>query len=87
MVTVKEIQLACDESLHLELEELGHLIQDFINKEVLQDRQNAVYPVDVVRAMANASGALMQAAFSVYLYYSSKNRQELAEDISETKSE
>ena len=86
MVTIKEIQLACDESLHLELEELGHLIQDFINKEVLQDRQNAVYPVDVVRAMANASGALMQAAFSVYLYYSSKNRQEIAEDDSLIKS-
>lgn len=80
MVTIKEIQLSCDESLHLELEELGHLIQDFLQKDVLRTQQNPAYSADVVRSLANASGALMQAAFSVYLYYSSKNRQELAEN-------
>lgn len=84
MVSIKEIQLACDESLHLELEELGHLIQDFIKNEVLANSQDPTYPVEVVRSLAGASNALMQAAFSVYLYYSSKNREELSVSDSKT---
>lgn len=79
MVQLKDITLNCDESLHLELEELGNVMHDFIEQEVMctGEENKPAFPPHVIRALAEAEDRLMQASYVVYLYYSRKNREEL----------
>lgn len=78
MVQLKDITLNCDESLHLELEELGNVMHDFLDEVMCTGEENKpAFPPHVIRALAEAEDKLMQASYVVYLFYSRKNREEL----------
>lgn len=67
MPNSKNIHLTCGEGLQFQLEDIAHVVRDFIETvAVTQDKKPSLSP-EVIRSLQNVYGALMNAAFSVYL--------------------
>ena len=66
MCKSKNIHLTCDDGLQFQLEDIAHVVRDFIESVAVTQDKPALSP-DVIRSLQNVYGALMQAAFSVYL--------------------
>lgn len=77
MSLLKNIHLTCDDGLQFQLEDIAHVVRNFIDEVVVtQDKEVSALSPDVIRSLQNAYGALMNAAFSVYLFNDFKKRQD-----------